>query len=96
MKVFLVPNNKPRRFNIPNENFAVFYFSSSMIWFYRTIDRCSSSDICKWLSFLNEELQLNGNIHCNKPYLQYFLIPTKEAMFQLQLSILEYKEFNCP
>jgi hypothetical protein len=95
MKIFLVPAGQ-QHYNYP-ENFAIFNFDLSGIWLrYTSIpSQQILLTIPSLLQFLNEQLKLNGNIISqNKPFNRFMLIAKEETLFQLQLSVIDYLEFD--
>jgi hypothetical protein len=99
MKVFLIHQDKRHEFDLffRTGNRALFYFNSSALWLHLMVNsECAVGAAhiwtCRLLSFLNDELKLNGTIVRQKH--RTFLQVKEEALFQLQLSILDYKEFE--
>jgi pectate lyase len=89
MKLVLTPAHIPYIQFATDDN-IILRFNSTNIWFDSI--RFDDGIERNILSFLNDELKLNG-IVIKRNYTN-FLTASKEVMFRLQLSVVEYRVFE--
>jgi hypothetical protein len=96
MKLYLIHKDNFLNTRVSSLDNAVCCFDDTGVWVYSTFHDIRLSRKAAYfqtLTFLNEQLQLNGTIVDHRNFPLYLLVG-KEEMFRLQLTILTYKEFD--